>query len=280
MTPLRKRMIEEMKLQGLSESTQKAYVYQVAKLAKHYNRSPDQLSEEDVRDYFIHCIDKEKVSRSASTVGICSVKFLFVKILHRKWSVLDVVRPPKSEKLPIVLSQDEILAILAKVKSVHHRMTLQLIYSCGLRISEGLSIRVGDIDGKRRQLRVDQGKGNKDRYVPLPERTLRLLREYWQKFQPSEFLFINPRTSKTFTRKTLHAAFCNAVKKSGVRKNVSVHSLRHSYATHLLENGIDLRLIQLFLGHKSLKTTTRYLHLTWKLRAKAATTLNTLMKNL
>jgi len=281
MTPLRQRMIEDLKVRGLSETTQKQYVYSISHLARHFNRSPEKLTEQDLKDYFIHRTQVEKVSRSTSTVDICSIKFFFEFTLQREWPVLKFVRPPKSEKLPVVLSQEEIRTILGHVQSPHHCITLQLIYSCGLRLSEGLAVQVPDIDGQRQQLRIDQGKGNKDRYVPLSKRTLELLRCYWDRFRPPKpYLVLNPKTGKEFSPKTVQSAFSKALKKSEITKKVSVHSLRHSYATHLLEHGVDLRLIQRFLGHKSLKTTAKYLHITWTLQDRAAKTIDSLMNTL
>jgi len=281
MTPLRQRMIEDLKINGLSEPTQKQYVYAVSHLAQHFSRSPDELTEQDLRDYFIHRTQVEKVSRSTSTVDICSIKFLFEITLQRAWPVLKFVRPAKSEKLPVVLSQEEICTIFSHVRSPHHCITLQLIYSCGLRLCEGLAVQVPDIDGQRQQLRVDQGKGNKDRYVPLSKRTLELLRHYWDRFRPPKPYFVlNRKTGKPFSPKTVQSAFTSALKKSAITKKVSIHSLRHSYATHLLEHGVDLRLIQRFLGHKSLKTTAKYLHITWALQDRAARTIDKLMNRL
>jgi site-specific recombinase XerD len=175
MTPLRKHMIEDMQLRGLSARTQEVYLYAVRDLARYFRRSPDQLKDEDLRRYFLYLRTEKKLSRSSTTIALCAIKFLYETTLQQPWPTLELVRPPKQYKLPVVLSREEVRRILAEVRIALYRVCLTTIYSCGLRLSEARQLRVTDIDSSRMMLRI-HGKGNKDRYVPLPQRTLELLR--------------------------------------------------------------------------------------------------------
>lgn len=290
MTPLRKRMIEDMQLNGLSASTQEGYLNAVRQLAGHYHLTPDKLSEEDLRQYFLYLANERKVSRSTATVALCGIKFFFEQTLQRSWSTLRLVRPPRAKKLPVVLSREEVRRALAAVRIPAYRACLTTIYACGLRANEGAHLRVEDVDSGRMFLRIIQGKGNQDRYVPLPEPTLQMLRAYWRTHRLRPWLFPAPARARRdhgltsgngpVDRGCLHAAFKRALRHSGIAKRAHVHTLRHSYATHLLEAGINLRIIQENLGHRSARTTQLYTHLTQEMREMLTEPLNQLMQDL
>ena len=263
MTELRKRMIEDMQLHGYADRTMQSYADAVRVLAKHYQCPPTQLTEEDIRKFFLHLINDRKSARSTVKIYLCGIKFFYETTLGRKWGIFDLLLPAKSRKLPTVLSKEEVGTILGLVRNAAIKTVLTVIYACGLRLSEGTSLTVSDIDGKRMQLRV-LGKGGKERYVPLPEKTLELLRSYWLVQRPQHWLFTNKKKDGPIGYSTIQKAFKAALKESGIRKKASVHTLRHSYATLLLEDKIDLRYIQMLLGHKSPNTTSIYTHLTRK----------------
>ena len=263
MTDLRKRMMEDMQLHGYAERTRQSYADAVSGLAKHYQCPPDQLAEEEIRRFFLHLINDRQAANSTVKIHLCGIKFFYENTLGRKWRFFDLAMPAKSRKLPVVLSRGEVYTLLDLVRSAVVRVLLTVTYVCGLRLSEAASLTVGDIDGERRQIRVC-GKGSKDRYVPLPEKTLELLRSYWEVHRPEHWLFPNKKKDGPISHSTIQKAFKAALKESGIRKNASVHSLRHSYATNLLEDGVDLRYIQMLLGHKSPNTTSIYTHLTRK----------------
>jgi len=287
MTPLRQRMIDDMKLRGLSANTQQAYVLAVRQLAEHYGRPPDRISQEELRAYFLHLITVKKAARQSITIGLCAIKFLYERTLGRKWPIFGVVRPPRRKKLPVILGPEEVRRILGCVRIAVYRVCLTTIYSCGLRATEGAELQIPDVDSSRMVLYV-RGKGGKDRQVALPARTLDILREHWKSHRSPCWLFPAPTRSKQtrpgnerpLTRDSLWGAFRRALKASGIRKRASVHSLRHSYATHLLERGVNLRLIQAYLGHGSARTTQIYTHLTREVRETAQDPINQLMRDL
>ncbi len=288
MTPLRQRYIEDMQLRGLSERTQAAYVAAVRQLAEYYGKSPDQLSDEDLRQYFLYLTNDKQVSRSATTIALCAFKFLYEQTLQQVWPTLSLVRPAQEHKVPVILSVAEVHRLLACVQRPYYRVCLSTIYACGLRLQEGVGLQVADIDSGRLMLHVRQGKGLKDRYVPLPQRTLALLRAYWSRHRNPVWLFPArgprgvplPEAPKPLSARGVQAAFTAALKDSGLHKRASVHTLRHSYATHLLEAGVNLRLIQTYLGHTSLRTTARYTHLTRQTETQAAIVIDALMAGL
>jgi integrase/recombinase XerD len=270
MTVLRQRMIEDMQLRGLAPRTQEAYVAAVEHLAKYYRKSPDEISEEELRQYLLYLENEKAVSASTMTVTLCGLKFLYQHTLQREWHLLDLVRAKQEKRLPAVLSVEEVARVLSCVHSPRCRVCLTTIYACGLRISEGVHLQVADIDGSRRMLHIRKGKGNQDRFVPLPQATLELLRTYWRTHRHPVWLFparpapgqaVSAVTSPV-TPRSVSFAFAAALSESGIHKHASVHTLRHSYATHLLEAGVNLRQIQSWLGHHSLRTTTIYTHLT------------------
>lgn len=287
MTHLRQRMIEDLQLRGLSERTQVVYVRAVRQLAEHYGKSPDQISEEELRQYFLYLKNVKQASRSTITVALCGIKFFYEHTLRREWPTLTLVRPPRERKLPVVLSREEVHRVLGCLRRPHYRIYLSTIYSCGLRLEEGLHLQVPDIDSDRMLIRV-RGKGRKDRYVPLPQRTLELLREHWLTHRHPVWLFpargqrgiLLPSAKRPMGGRSMQRAFQAALKEGGVQKPATVHTLRHSWATHLLEAGVNLRQIQVWLGHSSLSTTAIYTHLTRITEAQATETINRLMEEL
>jgi len=287
MTPLRHRMIQDLQLRGYADRTVEAYTRAVAQLARFHHASPDTLTEEQVRQYLIHLSTVQHVARGTHTIALCGIKFFYEQTLGRTWPVLEVARPKGEKKLPVVLSRDEVWTILPAVRTPVYRVCLTVIYACGLRLMEGIRLQVPDVDGARSLLHI-HGKRRKDRYVPLPDATLALLRAHWRTHRNPLWLFPTITRSHDgvlrdpavgpISRATLQSAFVRAVKQSGVHKRAHVHTLRHSYATHLLEAGVNLRLIQEFLGHTSPQTTALYTHLTRELHEAALEPINDLMR--
>ncbi len=289
MTPLRQRMLEDMQLRGLSARTQECYVAAVRQLADHFHTPPGRLTEEQLREYFLFLTNEKKVARTTATIALCGIRFFFEQTLRREWTTLRFVRPAREHKLPVVLSRDEVRRVLALVRIPVYRVCLTMIYACGLRLLEGAHLQVPDIDSERMVVHV-HGKGKQDRYVPLPAPILPGLRAYWRTHRSPQWLFPAPtrrglRHSLTHnggpvTRSSLQSAFHRAVLRSGIVKRAHVHTLRHSYATHLLEAGVNLRIIQDALGHRSARTTQIYTHLTCEIRAALTDPLNQLMQDL
>ncbi len=288
MTELRKRMIECLQLRGLSERTQESYTRAVRQLAEHYHKSPDQISEEELRQYFLFIKNCKHYSRNTMTIAICGIRFCYEQTLNRKWAIFGIVRPAPEKKLPVILSREEVRQILACLRLPRYRVCLATIYSCGLRLQEGSNLRVADIDSARLMIHVRHGKGAKDRYVPLPQRTLALLRAYWKTHRNPVLLFPSPghgeiplaRSTEPIHKSSVQDAFRAALIQSGLNKRASVHTLRHSWATHLLEAGVNLRLIQEWLGHSSPATTSVYTHLTVKAEQLGAQAINQIMNDL
>jgi len=255
----------------------------------HYAKSPDLLSPEDLRQYCIHLKEHKKVARQTSTQAICAIKLFWEKTLRRPWPAeVELARANPQFKLPVILSANEVRRLLALVPALDHRVCLTTIYSCGLRLGEGVRLQVRDIDSERMFLHIRGGKGNQDRYVPLPKRTLLLLREQWKSHRHPTLLFpakghsgLGARTAtEPMCRTTLQRAFRLALKASGIKKEAHVHTLRHSYATHLLEQGENLRQIQVNLGHKSPIATVVYTHLTSLCQTQHQKRLDEFMGNL
>lgn len=236
----------------------------------------------------LHLKQVKKYSRSACTIALCGIKFFYEHTVHRDWPTIELVRPPQEHKLPVILSLEEVRRVLGLVRLERHRVCLSTIYSCGLRLQEGIGLRVGDIDSARALVHVHLGKGAKDRYVPLPQRTLELLRAYWRTHRNREWLFPAPGRAgggESSATVPMHCggvqeAFRLALAQANIHKRASVHTLRHAYATHLLERGIDLRHIQEYLGHNTPSTTSIYTHLTDKANRRAAQSINALMQDL
>lgn len=289
MTPLRQRMIQDMQLRGFSARTQECYVAAVRQLAEHHHTSPDQLTEEDLRQYFLYLANQKKVARATATIALCGIKFFYEHTLQRPWTTLRFIRPPREKKLPVVLSREEVRRALGAVRIPVYRACLTTLYACGLRLLEGAHLQVPDIDSDRMLLHI-HGKGKKDRYVPLPEPTLDMLRAFWRTHRSPLWLFPAPtrhglahslaHNGGPVHRSSLQSAFRAALKRGGIAKRAHVHTLRHSYATHLLEAGVNLRIIQENLGHGSARTTQIYTHLTCEVRATLTDPLNRLMQGL
>lgn len=262
MTRLRRRMIQDMRLRGLAEGTQRTYVEAVRNLARHFNRSPDQLTEHEIRRFFVHLTETRRLANSTVRVHLFAIKFLFRHTLRRPLPVLDLIRLRRDGKLPTVLSHKEACRLLNHIRRPAARISAVMMYACGLRVSEAIGLRAEDIDSQRMVVCVRRGKGGKDRYVPLPQRTLHLLRVYWREHRPEYWLFPDRSGSKPIRRETVLKCIRAAAHDAKFTKPVSCHTLRHSYATHLLEKGLDLRSIQGLLGHRSIRSTIPYLHLT------------------
>ena len=287
MSELRQRMVEEMQLQRYAVATQEAYVHWVAELAKYYHRSPDQLEQEEVRKWFIHLTNERKLSRSSVTAALSALKFFYERVLHRPWSEFNLARPRAEKKLPVVFSVTEVHHLLQAVEAPRYQVCLSVLYSCGLRLQEGTHLRVFQIDSQRMVLHIQGGKENKDRYVPLPQATLELLRSYWAIHHHPVWIFPatipqgwTPPQSQPMDGSGVQKAFKAALHSSGIQKAATPHTLRHSYATHLLEAGVNLRLIQTYLGHESLSTTAIYTHLTRHAETVASETIDRLMASL
>jgi integrase/recombinase XerD len=263
MTQLRLRMMEDMQVRNLSPHTQDSYLRQVSLFARHFEKSPDVLGPEDIRSYQIHLINDKKLAPKSVHVTVAALRFLYRTTLGRDWDFDHSIPCPKApKKLPIVLSPEEVLHFLGCVESLKHRTILTTCYAAGLRISEATHLKCrGAIDRQRMMLRVEQGKGQKDRYVMLSPRLLEALTSYWRAARPTEWLFPGATKDLPITRDAVEHACQRAHSVSGLSKPVTPHSLRHAFAVHLLEAGTDVRTIQLLLGHRSLSTTATYLRI-------------------
>jgi len=260
----------------------------VRQLAEHYHKSPDLITEEELRQYFLFLKNVKHYARNTTTIAICGIRFFFERTLEKEWTIFNLVRPAPEKKLPVILSLEEVRQILGRIRLPRYRVCLSTIYSCGLRLQEGTHLQVADIDSARMMIHVRHGKGAKDRYVPLPERTLRLLRHYWTTHRNPVLLFPSPghgevplaTSTEPMHKSSVQDAFHAALQDSGNNKRASVHTLRHSWATHLLEAGVNLRLIQEWLGHNSPATTSVYTHLTVKAEHLGTAAINQLMSDL
>jgi len=273
----------------LQPRSQKSYWACLRQLSEHYAKSPDLVTPEELRQYFLHLKSKRHFARQSSTQAICAVKLFWEKTLQRPWPAeLEFARATPQFKLPVILAPAEVRTILGCVEALDHRVALITIYSCGLRLGEGLRLEIGDVDADRALLHIRGGKGNRDRYVSLPQRTLLRLRELWKTHKHPRFLFPAkghsgqgaPTATEPMCRTTLQRAFRLALKASGIPKRAHIHTLRHSYATHLLEQGENLRQIQVNLGHQSPLATVIYTHLTSLCQTQHQQRLDTFMGDL
>jgi site-specific recombinase XerD len=279
-------MDKSMQVAGMGERTREAYLRAIRKLVEHYDKTPDLITEDELLDYFIH--RQDVTGWAPATMRICytGVKFFFKNVLKREWHLLNIAQARREKRLPAVLSREEVKRIMDKVDTFHNQAYLQTVYSCGLRLQEGLYLQIADIDGARKMIHVHRGKGAKDRYVPLPEATLDLLRRYWSTHRNPKLIFPavgrtrnqGPTSTIPMSIEGVQGGFRRAKIAAGItKKGVSVHTLRHSYATHLLEAGVNLRVIQKNLGHANIETTMIYLHLTTKGMEDAYRIINSVM---
>jgi len=260
MTQLRQRMLEELQRRNYCAGTIRLYLQHVAAFAQHFHRSPDQLGAEEIRQYQLFLIQEKKLAWSSYNQIVCALRFFYAKTLKRQFLLSDIPFPRKVQRLPLILSQEEVARILTAPAHLKSRALLMTIYAAGLRRSEVARLRVRDIDSARMTITIRQGKGQSDRVVMLSPVLLDTLREYWRSQKPKEWLFPGSNPGQPISGNDVFLVFHNAVRRAGISKQVCPHSLRHSFATHLLESGTDLRTIQILLGHRSLKTTSRYLH--------------------
>jgi integrase/recombinase XerD len=257
MSPLRRRMIEDMTVRNLSPATQRSYIYAVAKFSEYFGKSPDQLGVEDVRVYQIHLVSKGLAWPSFNQI-VCALRFFYGVTLGRTEIPERIAYGREPQKLPVVLGADELVRFLEAVSGLKSRVALTTAYAAGLRVSEVVALRVHNIDSKRMMIRIERGKGSKERYTMLSVQLLRILRTYWRLARPRDWLFPARDPLHPIDPSVLHAACRLARETTGLAKHVTVHALRHSFATHLLESGTDIRIIQVLLGHNNLSSTARY----------------------
>jgi len=260
MNPLRDQMRVDLQLSGAKPITQKSYLREVDNLAKYFNRSPAELGEAELKDYLLYLIKERHLSEGTFRFYVAALKFFYRTTLKREWMVEKIRHPRAKRKLPIVLDLSEVKSLLAVTKNLKHKAILMITYSSGLRASETARLKITDIDSKRMTVRITQGKGGKDRYSILSQTTLELLRQYWRKYHPKEWLFPGAKGYDHLSTNSIQQLFYKAKKQAGITKPASVHTLRHSFATHLIEAGTSLHHVQLLLGHRSPTTTTVYLH--------------------
>jgi len=279
MTPLRQRMIEDMRMRDFSKHTIAAYISAVYRLANHYHRSPDKLDREEVRAFLldlVNLVEQEKMSWSYYKQVLAALRFLYRHVLHRGEVVEDVRGPKPQKRLPVVLSVEEVARFFKVIHSLKHRTILMLAYGAGLRIGEAVRVRISDIDRQRKVIRVEQGKGKKDRYTMLSPALVEILDRYCWAARPEDLLFTSRFKDRPITDSTVQRVCIQAQKDAGIDKRISPHTLRHSFATHLLEAGTDLRVIQVLLGHASPKTTAIYTHVSTALIGKTVSPLDAL----
>ncbi len=289
MTDWYQKSINALALNGKGERTQEAYTRAVRMLSQFYDKSPEEVSEKELEDYFLHRRNVDRWSANTLRICYCGIRFFFVQVLQRNWHLFDILRAKNESRLPAVLSREEVRALLGQVRTPRNHAFLATVYACGLRLDEALHLEVSDIDSSRMMIHVHRGKGAKDRLVPLPHATLTLLRTHWRTHRHPRLLFPacgrDGRGAATactpMAKSSVQGAFRAAKHKTGIRKRgVSVHTLRHAYATHLLEAGVNLRVIQKNMGHASLETTMIYLHLTHKGHEDAYALIDSVMEDL
>jgi len=260
MTKLRRTMIEELRLRNYSPNTITIYIRCVAQFAQHFRLSPDRLGPEHIRQYQLFLVQEREVSWALFNQTVCALRFLYHHILHRDWMIEHIPYPRHEEKLPVVLSPAEVAAVFEATPNLKHRTILMTIYAGGLRVAEVTHLRVSDIDSQRQVISVRQGKGRKDRQVMLSPKLLEVLRIYWKSYRPMVWLFPGESPGQPISSETVWRVCRQAGEAAHLSKPISPHTLRHCFATHLLEEATDLRRIQVLLGHRNLKTTARYLH--------------------
>jgi len=260
MTPLRQAMITAMQMQGFSPRTHESYLAAVTDLARYTHRAPDTLDNRDVAAYVQYLVTERGLSPSSVRLYFNGIRFLYVEVLHWPASQLQVTLPQRSQKIPELLTLEEVGRILDACTHEHHRMMLALCYGCGLRLNELRHLRVRDIDGDQRRLRIERGKGDQDRLVNLSSTLVKQLRAYWRAYRPEHWLFPGRTPGQPISESTIQKAFQKAKRRAGISKRGCVHALRHAFTTHQLESGLPVHRLQRLLGHKSLSSTVRYVH--------------------
>src|SRR5262252_9064957 len=263
-TPLRQKMLEELQRRNYSPNTIRPYLYAVEDFARYFGKSPDKLGQEHLRQYQLHLLRDCKLTVETIVGRIAALRFFFVKVLRRRYREIDLVYPKRPERLPVILSEEEVARLIESASTSYHRVILMTLYGTGLRREELCRLKVTDVDSQRMVIHVRQGKGGRDRDVPLSARLLEVLRAYWRWRKPKTYLFpslLRTRVEQPIHSKTIWYAVREAARRAGIRKKITPHILRHSWATHLLERGTDLKAIQVLLGHADLESTTIYLHL-------------------
>jgi site-specific recombinase XerD len=260
MGKLRDQMLVDLQLSGAKPRTQKTYLREVENLTKHFNRSPEELGEAELKEYMLYLINERHLSEGTFRFYVAGLKFFYRTTLKRDWPVEKIRHPRSKRKLPVVLDLSEVESLFSVTRNLKHKVILMMTYSSGLRASETARLKLTDIDSKRMMVRVNDGKGGKDRYSILSKTTLEHLRQYWRKYRPTEWLFEGQKKDDHITVHSIQLMFYAAKKRAGITKPASVHTLRHSFATHLIEAGTSLHHVQLLLGHRSPTTTTIYLH--------------------
>ena len=254
-------MMQDMHLRNYSERTVKTYISLIRKVVEFHKLSPDKLSIQQIKDYLSHRLSKDNISVSTINQTISAFKILFVDVLKRNWENFEIKRPRREVKLPVVLSKQEIKKIIDVTHNLKHRTIISLGYSSGARLSEVCNLKIRDIDSDRMQIRIKNGKGKKDRYTTLAKNSLIDAREYFKRYKPVDYLFFGKNKNKAISNGAVQKAFKRNVKKAGIIKDVHFHTLRHSFATHLLEQNVNIKVIQMLLGHSSIRTTMLYTHL-------------------
>lgn len=260
MASLRRSMIEDLEIRNYAPGTIHVYVHCVASFARHFGRPPHLLGRRHIREYQQHLVHHKKVSWSLFNQTVCALRFFYRVTLRRDWMIEHIPFPKQERRLPILLSPAEIAALFAVMNNTKHRTVLQTMYGAGLRVSEALGLRVSNVDSQRGVLTICQAKGHKDRCAPLPTTLLHILRDYWKIQRPTSWLFPGQAADQPLSVTTIQRACRRAARRAHLTKPVTPHTMRHCFASHLLEVGLDIRTIQLLLGHRSLRTTTRYLH--------------------
>ena len=262
MTPLRQHMLEDMQVRNLSPHTQASYVQQISQFARYFGKSPLELSPDDIRAYQVYLMNDRKLTPQSILIAVSAIRFLYRVTLKKSWTIEEAIPTcKKPQKLPTILSPDEVRHLLGCVRSIKQRAILTTCYAAGLRISEAVHLKPSAIDSRRMVIRVEQGKGQKDRYVMLSPKLLETLRAYWRAARPEEWLFPGDYPGRPITPSAVELACKLARRSAGINKSVTPHSFRHAFAVHLLESGTDVRTIQLLLGHRSLSTTALYLRI-------------------
>ena len=262
MTSLRKRMLEDLRIRNYAPSTVRCYIRSVAEFAQYFHQSPEHLGPEQIRSWQLFLLQEKKAKLSSYIQAVCALRFLYRTTLNRKVEIDRIPLPRHESKLPAILSRQEVKALLETPKNLGHRAILAILYGAGLRVSEAANLKVSDIDGERKVIWVRGGKGRKDRQVMLPDKLRDVLVAYWRWKRPSEWLFPGRKAGLPISRMAIFLTCRKAARNAGITKPIHPHSLRHAFATHLLEDGVNLLVIQALLGHRHLQTTTRYLHLT------------------